>query len=683
MAFSDKVSKILYGGDYNPEQWTPDIWEQDMELLEQAGIDVVTLNVFNWASLQPSEETYDFAELDAAVKRVTEQGMAICMATSTGAHPAWMAKRYPEVLRTDFEGRRRKFGGRHNSCPNSPVFKQYAKRLAGKLAERYREQKNIVLWHVSNEYEGACYCENCEKAFRVWLKKRYGTIENLNRLWNTRFWGHTFYDWDEIVAPSMVSEHFEEARSMYQAITLDYKRFNSDSMLANYRAEAEAIRVQIPDACITTNFMGAYKPLDYKKWAASLDVVSWDNYPAEGADPAAIAMNHDLMRGLKHGQPFLLMEQTPSTCNWLNDNRLKRPGVMRLLSYQAVAHGADTVMFFQMRRSRAGCEKFHGAVIDHAGHGNTRVFKECQALGMELKALGKEVVGARVPAKAALIFDWDTWWALECSAGPSVRLKYLEELQNYYRALSKLHIPVDIIGMEDGFCGYELIAAPLLYMVKDGVSGRLEEFVRAGGTAVFSYLSGYVDENDRITLGGYPGKLRELTGIWVEETDSLPETEQNSFCYEGKTYPAGLLCDIMHTEGAEVLARYREDFYAGTPVITRNRYGDGLAYYVGTRSGGDFYLRLFTDVCKEKGLRTASHDTVETAAALSEKGIEMTVRKKDGVEYLFLLNHSGKKQELAVSVSGTDLLSGREICRGEVFAVDAAGVMLVRVLERV
>ena len=235
--------------------------------------------------------------------------------------------------------------------------------------------------------------------------------------------------------------------------------------------------------------------------------------------------------------------------------------------------------------------------------------------------------------------------------------------------------------MEDGFCGYELIAAPLLYMVKNGVSERLEEFVRTGGTAVFSYLSGYVDENDRITLGGYPGKLRELCGIWVEETDSLPETEQNSFCYEGELYPAGLLCDIMHTEGAEVLARYREDFYAGTPVITRNQYGDGLAYYVGTRSGEDFYLRFFADRCKEKGLRTASHDTVETAAALSEKGIEITVREKDGVEYLFLLNHSGKRQELAVSAGGTDLLSGREIPGGEVFAIDAAGVMLVKAAE--
>lgn len=678
MGFSGRVSKILYGGDYNPEQWDPDIWDPDMELLTGAEIDVVTLNVFNWASLQPSEEEYDFRELDSVVDLVTKRGMAICMATSTGAHPAWLAKRYPEILRTDFEGRRRKFGGRHNSCPNSPVFQKYAKRLAGKLAEHYREQKNIVIWHVSNEYEGACYCENCEKAFRVWLKKRYGTIENLNRKWNTRFWGHTFYDWDEIVAPNMVSEHFEEARSMYQAITLDYKRFNSDSMLANYQAEAAAIREKIPEACITTNFMGAYKPLDYKRWADSLDVISWDNYPAEGADPAAIAMNHDLMRGLKNGQPFLLMEQTPSTCNWLTDNRLKRPGVMRLLSYQAVAHGADTVMFFQMRRSRAGCEKFHGAVIDHAGHGNTRVYRECQALGRELKALGGQLIGARVPAKAALIFDWDTWWALECSAGPSVRLKYLDEIQNYYQAFSRLHIPVDIIGMEDDFSGYELIAAPLFYMVKGEAAERLEEFVRSGKTAVFSYLSGYVDENDRITMGGYPGKLRELCGIWVEETDSLPETEQNSFCYGGRVYPAKLLCDIMHPEGAGVLSVYQEDFYAGTPVITRNSYGNGQAYYVGTRSNREFYRAFLADLCREMGLKTASHDSVETAASLSEKGIEMTVREKDGVEYLFILNHSDREQGVAVSIRGTDLLTGQEIHSGSEFALQAAGVMIVR-----
>lgn len=678
MGFSGRVLKILYGGDYNPEQWDPNIWETDMELLTGAEIDVVTLNVFNWASLQPSEEEYDFTELDSVVDLVTKRGMAICMATSTGAHPAWMAMRYPEILRTDFEGRRRKFGGRHNSCPNSPVFQKYAKRLASKLAEHYREQKNIVIWHVSNEYEGACYCENCEKAFRVWLKKRYGTIENLNRKWNTRFWGHTFYDWDEIVAPNMVSEHFEEARSMYQAITLDYKRFNSDSMLANYQAEAAAIREKIPEACITTNFMGAYKPLDYKRWADSLDVISWDNYPAEGADPAAIAMNHDLMRGLKNGQPFLLMEQTPSTCNWLIDNRLKRPGVMRLLSYQAMAHGADTVMFFQMRRSRAGCEKFHGAVIDHAGHGNTRVYRECQALGRELKALGGQLIGARVPTKAALIFDWDTWWALECSAGPSVRLKYLDEIQNYYQAFSRLHIPVDIIGMEDDFSGYELIAAPLFYMVKGEAAERLEEFVRSGKTAVFSYLSGYVDENDRITMGGYPGKLRELCGIWVEETDSLPETEQNSFCYGGRVYPAKLLCDIMHPEGAGVLSVYQEDFYAGTPVITRNSYGNGQAYYVGTRSNREFYRAFLADLCREMGLKTASHDSVETAASLSEKGIEMTVREKDGVEYLFILNHSDREQGVAVSIRGTDLLTGQEIHSGSEFALQAAGVMIVR-----
>lgn len=314
---SGKVTKMLYGGDYNPEQWDEETREKDMELLGKAHIDVVTLNVFNWAMLQPNEETYDFSELDETVERVTKNGMKICMATSTGAHPAWMAKKYPDILRTEFSGMKRKFGGRHNSCPNSPTFRKYSVALARALALHYKDQKNIVAWHVSNEYGEACYCENCEKAFRVWLRKRYGTLENLNYAWNTRFWGHTFYEWDEIVAPNLLSEHFEENRSMFQGITLDYKRFNSDGMLQNFRNEYQAIKEIIPDAKITTNFMGTYKPLDYKSWAPYLDMISWDNYPEKDAEPAKVAMNHDLMRGLKGGMPFMLMEQTPSVSNWL------------------------------------------------------------------------------------------------------------------------------------------------------------------------------------------------------------------------------------------------------------------------------------------------------------------------------------------------------------------------------
>ena len=668
MAFQDKINKILYGGDYNPEQWDRDIWEQDMKLLKEAGLDIVTLNVFNWAMLQPDEETYDFTMLDETIERVSGEGMYICLATSTGAHPAWMARKYPDILRTEFNGMKRKFGGRHNSCPNSPTFQKYSVRLAGELARRYQNRENILLWHVNNEYGGACYCENCEKAFRVWLKKKYRTIEKLNREWNTHFWGHTYYDWDDIVLPNLLSEHFEEERSMHQGMTLDYMRFNSDSMLKNFKEEATEIKKYLPDAVVTTNLMGAYKQLDYKKWADAMDIISWDNYPQYKADPALTAMNHELMRGIKGGDPFLLMEQTPSVTNWLADNGLKRPGVMRLISFQAVAHGADTVMFFQMRRSPAGCEKFHGAVIDHVGTNRTRVYRECAALGNELHMLGDTMTGARVHADTAMIFDWDTWWAVECSAGPSTRLRYTEEFFQYYEALHYNNIAVDIIGMEDDFTKYKCVIAPLFYMVKGDVDERMKKYVKSGGRIVFTYMSGYVNENDYITVGGYPGKLREMAGIWAEEIDALAEEDANEFQFGGEDYKATLLCDILHLEGAQALASYEKDFYKGTPVITENYYGNGKVYYVGTRSERRFYRKFLEGICKECGIEPVLK---------GGEGIEITKRSKEGKHYYFLLNHAAETKEFEVPFSGTELLGQSEIHRGQCITLKPYDVFIL------
>ena len=444
-----RINKVLYGGDYNPEQWPEEIWEEDMRLFKLAGIDEVTLNVFSWAALQPSEDTYNFEKLDKIMDLVEANGLKVFLATSTAAHPAWMAKRHPDILRTEFSGMKRKFGSRHNSCQNSPTYQKYSVLLAKKLAERYGERECVIGWHICNEYGGECYCENCEKQFRVWLKEKYGTIEEVNKAWDTSFWGHTFYDWDEIVLPNMLSEHFEPDRTTFQGISLDYRRFNSEGMLKCYQAEAAAIRSVVPDAKITTNLMGFYKPLDYQMWAKSMDFISWDNYPANEDPYSRIAMNHDLMRGIKGGQPFVLMEQTPSVTNWLAYNALKRPGVMRLWSYQAMAHGADAVLFFQMRRSIGACEKYHGAVIDHVGTENTRVFREISQLGKELQQLGDKTLGARSRAKAAILFDWDNWWAIEYSAGPSRDLKYLDEVFLYYRALEEQNYAVDIIGVEE------------------------------------------------------------------------------------------------------------------------------------------------------------------------------------------------------------------------------------------
>ncbi|GAB6396157.1 beta-galactosidase [Faecalimonas mobilis] len=669
MRFSNKVNKIVYGGDYNPEQWPEEIWADDMRLLKEANIDIVTLNVFSWAALQPSEETYDFSKLDRIMEMVRDNGLQVCLATSTGAHPAWMAKKYPDILRTEFNGLKRKFGGRHNSCPNSPTYEKYSVRLAQKIAERYRDYNNIVAWHISNEFGGECYCENCEKAFRVWLKKKYQTIENVNRAWNTAFWGHTFYDWDEIVLPNLLSEHFEQDRSQFQGITVDYKRFNSESILECYKREYDTLKAITPDIPITTNLMGFYKPLDYKMWAKYMDVVSWDNYPSNEDSPAQIAMSHDLMRGINGGEPFLLMEQTPSVTNWLPYNALKRPGVMRLWSYQAVAHGSDSVMFFQMRRTVGACEKLHGAVIDHVGTNETRVFREVKALGAELKELGEQTLGAVTDAKAAIYFDWDNWWAIECSAGPNCDLKYKDEIYNYYQALYKLNIPVDIVGPEDDLGKYQLLIAPILYMTKTGYDEKIRTFVKNGGTFVTTFFSGIADEHDLIVTGGYPGKLRDIMGIWVEESDALPSGAENHFTYRGKAYPAKLLCDLSHLEGAEALSVYEEDFYAQMPAITKNQFGDGRAYYVATRSNEEFYQTLMADICEECG--------VESLLAPQEN-LEVTMRRNENGRFLFLLNHADREQETVMTEAGCGLLEKQEYAAGDVVSVPAKGVQIIR-----
>ena len=681
MAYGKNIDRILYGGDYNPEQWPEEVWEEDIRLIKKAHINIVTLNTFSWAALQPSESSYCFEKLDTIMDFVRKNGLKVCMATSTGAHPAWMARKHPDILRTDFNGIKRKFGGRHNSCPNSPSYRKYAERLAGMLAKRYKDYENIVAWHISNEFGGECYCENCERAFRKWLKKRFGTVEEMNRVFHTSFWGHTFYDWDEVVLPNLQSEHFladGEDRTIFQGISLEYRRFMSESMRECFRLEYREIKKEMPDVPVTTNLMGLYKPLDYQKWAKDMDFISWDSYPEPGDTPAETALQHDLMRGIKKQESFVLMEQTPSVTNWQPYNRLKRPGEMRLLSYQAVAHGADAIQFFQIRQSIGACEKFHGAVISHAGRDDTRVFQEVEQLGRELEQLGDMFLEGRTPAEVAIFFDWDNWWALEYSAGPSIRMKYLDAVKDYYTAAYESNVPVDMIGMEDEFDSYKVVIAPLLYMTKPGIDKKIRKFVKGGGIFVTTYFSGIVDEHDLVIQGGYPGKLRDILGIWVEESDALPLEKtgaEHAFHYENEIYPAEILCDLLHLEGAESLGEYEDDFYAGMPAVTVNAFGKGKAYYVATRSSEEFYGNLFDRIVKEQGIEPVVTGDFETC-------IEATVRENEKGSFLFLLNHGDGVDSVTLKQGGTDLLSGWEYEAGTMVSLEAKGVALIQLKDK-
>nr|AAA22258.1 beta-D-galactosidase [Niallia circulans] len=670
---SSKLPKMFYGGDYNPEQWDHETHLEDLRMFKLAGIDIATINVFSWALIQPDEVTYNFEGLDQLINSLYESGVYICLATSTAAHPAWMAKRYPDVLRVDADGRKRKFGGRHNSCPNSPTYRKYSEKIADKLAERYKDHPAVLVWHISNEYGGDCYCDNCEKAFRVYLKERYQTLDQLNKAWNTNFWGHTFYDWDEIVLPSNLSEHWGNNNSTFQGISLDYSRFNSDSMLDCYRLEYDAIKKHIPDSVVTTNLMGFFKQLDYFKWAKYMDIVSWDSYPGLATPVSFTAMAHDLMRGLKDGQPFMLMEQTPSQQNWQPYNSLKRPGVMRLWSYQSVAHGADTIMFFQLRRSVGACEKYHGAVIEHVGHENTRVFREVAKLGKELQLLGDKTLDAAVEAKVAIVFDWDNWWAIEKSSGPTVALNYVDQIHKYYAAFFRRNIQVDIVSVDTDISKYDIVLAPVLYMVKPGFAAKLEKFVEAGGTFLTTFFSGIVNESDIVTTGGYPGELRKLLGIWVEEIDALLPEQRNRIVMKEAygdlqgDYGCGMLCDLLHSEGAEIIAEYGDDFYKGIPVVTRNTFGQGEAWYVASDPEDRFLDGLLGQLAAAKNIASLL-DTPE--------GVEVTARSKNGQQYLFVMNHNATTQSYDLgNAEAHDLLTDQTL--SGMIEIEGRGVQLL------
>lgn len=645
---------ILYGADYNPDQWPESVWDEDMRLMVEANANVATLPVFGWAALEPAEGRFTFEWLDRLLDKMHGHGIGACLATATASQPAWLDAAYPDVLVTGRDGVKRRHGNRHSFCPNSANYKRLATRLVRTMAERYRSHPALRLWHVNNEYGNLCFCEQCAVAFRAWLAAKYGTIGELNRRWYTAFWGHTFNSFDQIEPPTSLGE------GSIQALQIDYHRFQSESLFGCFEAEASVLREVTPGVPVTTNFMGAFFNLDYHRWARSLDVVSWDNYPSHDAVPSDIAFAHALMRGLKEGQPFLLMEQSPSQQNWQPYNRLKPPGQLRLQSYQAVAQGAESVMYFQWRRGRGGIEKLHGAIVEHGGSHRNRVFQEVKHLGGELRALGGQTLGGRIDARVAMLFSWENWWALHYSSGPSRDLDYVQFCRHWYGGLFDLGVQVEVVGPDCDLSKFDVVIAPLLTMVPEALGSRIEEHVRRGATLIATCFSGLVDGEDMVYLQGAPGPLQDVLGVFVEETDALPPGFANGvrMLGDGATFETGLLCDRVQLRGAGVLGVYTQDFYAGEPAVTEQPFGQGRGIYVASqpsREGVKEILRL----------ALARHFIGNPLSADIPPGVEVTERvAEDGARLVYLLNHAAQTVGVDVGTRAfEDLLSGQRIER--------------------
>lgn len=591
------MKKLIHGGDYNPEQWLdrPDIIDEDMRLMKKAGMNSASIGIFSWAILEPEEGKYDFSFLDMIMDKLHQNGIGAVLATPSGARPRWLAEKYPEVLRVNERGEKLYFGARHNHCHSSPIFREKITALNTALAERYKNHPALEMWHVSNELSGGCYCENCRRGFRDWLKKEFdGDLDRLNHEWWTDFWSHRYTSWEQVEPPSPLGD-----LNCVHGLSLAWGRYLTALVCDYVRAEAAPLRRITPDVPITVNMMQLFNGFDYQMLKNEVDIISWDNYPhwhstgSDAEEALSTAFCHDWFRSMKN-KPFLLMESTPSLTNWHEYNRPKRPGMHKLSSLQAIAHGSDSVQYFQWRKGRGSAEKFHGAVIDHNGRSDTRVFREVAELGKILNGLN-DIAGVVENAQAAVIFDMQNRWAIEgaqCLCNKDK--KYLDIVMDHYRALRKLGVSVDVIDPGHDLSGYKLVCAPMLYMTSGETIDRLYNFVKNGGILVSGFFSGVVNENDLCYLGGCPAdKLQEVFGLWAEEIDTLlpDERKRVSGGHTARDY-----CEVIHPETAEVLASYCEDYYADTAAACVNSCGRGKGYYIAYRDCGSLLDSLYNEL---------------------------------------------------------------------------------------
>ena len=653
------TSTIRFGGDYNPEQWPRETWLEDIELMRAAGVNLVSVGIFSWVLLEPREGEYDFSFLDEVLDLLAGAGIDVDLGTPTAAPPAWFWKKYPHARPVTRDGVTLGFGSRGLVSPSSPEYRRASAAIAGRLAERYAQHPAVVMWHVHNEY-GAPIAESYDEAsvvaFRAWLRERYGSLDGVNEAWGTTFWGQRYGEWDEIDAPR------RSASVTNPAQRLDFMRFSSDALLECYLGEREAIRRHASQP-ITTNFMAtSCRAIDYWTWAGEVDLVSNDHYLTAERDDnhVLLAMDADFTRSLARGKPWILMEHSTSAVNWQPRNIAKRPGELARNSLSHLARGADAVLFFQVRASRFGAEKFHSALLPHAGT-SSRIWREVVELGGMLRSIS-ELQGSRVEASVAIVWSTESFWAQDLDWRPTVDLSHRERLEAFYASLWRLGVSVDFVHPSHDLSGYDVVLAPSLYLLDERSAANLRGYVAGGGVLAVSYFSGIVDETDTVPAGPFPGMLRDVLGVTVEEFLPLRNGERVTLA-DGSI--GSVWADDLVLDTASAVERYADGPAAGRPAVTRNEMGAGSAWYLSTRLDGEALVGFLERVLADADV------PVERPA----DGLEVVTRvADDGTRFRFLLNHG--ERPAPVGVVGVDLVTAERVTPEA--TVPPGGVRVIR-----
>ncbi|WBO68047.1 beta-galactosidase [Streptomyces camelliae] len=662
------LTRLAFGGDYNPEQWPESVWQEDVRLMREAGVTMVSVGIFSWALLEPAPGEYDFGWLDRIIGLLHDNGIRVDLGTPTVAPPAWFYRAHPEALPVTAEGMRHEFGSRGAICHSNADYRAAAKAITVKLAERYGDHPALALWHVHNEYGvpvSACYCDSCAAHFRRWLARTYGTVDAVNEAWGTAFWGQRYTSFEQINPPRATPTVGNPGQA------LDYKRFADATIRENFRAERDILHRLSPGVPVTTNFMTALSQcdsIDYWAWGREVDLVTNDHYLITDGRRTHVnlAMAADITRSVAGGSPWLLLEHSTSGINWQPRNPAKAPGQMARNSLAHVARGSEGAMFFQWRQSRRGAEKFHSAMLPHGGT-DTRVWREVVELGASIDSL-RTVRGTRTQADAAMLWDWQSWWAQNLAWRPSEDHDARERADSFYEALYDRHLTVDFAHPEADLSAYPLVVVPALYLMTEAAGNNVREYVENGGTLVVSYFSGIVDEHDAVHEGAYPGALRDVLGLTVEEFSPLLKDERVRLSGpDGSELSGDVWTEFVVPRGAETVWTYADGLTAGRPAVTRHRLGKGTAWYVSTRLDAQGLDAL---------VGWAADDARLTPRADLPRDVEVVRRSGESGTYLFAINHTAGDTKVPLDTPGTELLTG-ERAAGRL-PVPAGAVRVVR-----
>ena len=670
--------RIWYGGDYNPDQWPEEVWDDDVRLMKKAGVNLVSVGIFSWAKIETSEGVYDFDWLDRIIDKLGEAGVAVDLASATASPPMWLTQAHPEVLWKDYRGDVCQPGARQHWRPTSPVFREYALKLCRAMAEHYKGNPYVVAWHVSNEY--GChnrfdYSEDAEHAFQQWCEERYGTIDAVNDAWGTAFWAQRMNDFSEIVPPRFIGD----GNFMNPGKLLDFKRFSSDALKAFYIAERDALAEITPDLPLTTNFMvsASGSVLDYDDWGDEVDFVSNDHYFIPGeAHLDELAFSASLVDGIARKDPWFLMEHSTSAVNWREINYRKEPGQLVRDSLAHVAMGADAVCYFQWRQSKAGAEKFHSAMVPHAGE-DSAVFRDVCELGADLNKLSDEgILGSRLAkSRVAVVFDYESEWATEHTATPTQHVHHVDEPLAWFRALADQGVTADVVPVRGAWDGYEMVVLPSVYLLSEETTRRVRDYVVGGGRLVVTYYTGISDKKDHVWLGGYPGSIRDVVGVRVEEF--MPMGNDFTGVPDHLDLSNGAvahdIADVIGSvdESATVLATFKDNPWTGmdgVPAIVANTFGEGRSVYVGARLGREGLALSLPEILESLGM----------AEAGGNDGRVLHVEREgaDGSRFVFSFNRT--HETVRVPVEGEVVVSSFADVDGETASIKPNGVIVTK-----